>query len=195
MRGTLENGLRYVVRRHGHPPGRAVVWLHVHSGSLNETDRQHGIAHFLEHMAFNGSEHFAPGSLVPFFQSMGMTFGRDQNAFTNLEQTTYQLSLPDAKPETVAKAMTWMADVLGGLLLLPKEIDAERQIIQEERRRGPGPQQRPRPGPRAHRARRVAWGSRRDTIGTEASIDSGSRRRTSATTTARGTRRRTRRSS
>ncbi|MFO0934813.1 MAG: insulinase family protein [Planctomycetota bacterium] len=170
VRGTLDNGLRYVVRRHGHPPGRAVVWLHVHSGSLNETDRQHGIAHFLEHMAFNGSEHFPPGSLVPFFQSMGMTFGRDQNAFTNLEQTTYQLSLPDAKPETVAKAMTWMADVLGGLLLLPKEIDAERQIIQEERRRGLSGRQRVRDQIRARIAPGALW-ARRDTIGTEASID------------------------
>src|SRR5205085_4412970 len=83
LRGELENGLRYVIQRHGEPPGRATVWLHVHSGSMNETERQRGLAHYLEHMAFNGSKNFPPGSLVPFFESLGLTFGRDQNAFTN----------------------------------------------------------------------------------------------------------------
>ena len=170
VRGTLENGLTYLVRRHAHPPGRATVWLHIHSGSLNETDRQRGIAHYLEHMAFNGSEHFPPGTVVPFFQSLGMTFGRDQNAFTNVEQTTYQLSLPDARPETVGKAMTYFADVLHRLLLSPKEIDAERQIIQEERRRGLSGRQRVRDLVRDRIAPGSRW-SQRETIGTEATID------------------------
>ena len=65
--GELENGLRYIVRQHSNPPGRAVMWIHVSTGSLNETDQQRGIAHFLEHMAFNGSENFPPGSVIPFF--------------------------------------------------------------------------------------------------------------------------------
>src|SRR6185503_8343066 len=134
--GELDNGLKYIVRQHAVPPGRAVVWMHMSTGSLNETDRQRGLAHYLEHMAFNGSPNFPPGSVVPFFQSLGMTFGRDQNAFTNMEQTTYQLSLPDAKPETLGKGMTFFSDILYQLALTPKEIDAERQIIQEERRRG-----------------------------------------------------------
>ncbi|MBL8875058.1 MAG: insulinase family protein [Phycisphaerae bacterium] len=140
--GKLENGLEYIVRRHSVPEGRAVVWVHMHTGSLNETDPQRGIAHYLEHMAFNGSENFAPGTLVPFFQSLGMQFGRDQNAFTNLEQTTYQLSLPDTKPETLSKGLTFFADVAGRLSLLPDEIEDERQIIQEERRRGLSGRQR-----------------------------------------------------
>lgn len=140
--GKLDNGLSYMVRKSALPPGRAVMWVHIHSGSLNETDRQRGIAHYLEHMAFNGSENFPPGSLVPFFQSMGMTFGRDQNAFTSTDQTTYQLSLPKADMETLGKGMTFFADVLGRLSLLPTEIDAERQIIQEERRRGLSGRQR-----------------------------------------------------
>ncbi|TWT44229.1 Peptidase M16 inactive domain protein [Phycisphaerae bacterium RAS1] len=140
--GELDNGLRYIVRRHAEPPGRATVWIHFHTGSLNETDAQRGIAHYLEHMAFNGSENFPPGSVVPFFQSLGMTFGRDQNAFTSFEQTTYQLSLPDAKPETIAKGLTFFSDVAAGLALSAKEIDAERQIIQEERRRGLSGRQR-----------------------------------------------------
>ncbi len=167
--GELDNGLRYIVRKHDNPPGRAVMWVHIHSGSLNETERQRGLAHYLEHMAFNGSTNFAPGSLVPFFQSLGMTFGRDQNAFTNFDQTTYQLSLPDTKPETLAKGMTFFSDVVCGLSLLPAEVDAERQIILEERRRGLSGRQRV----SDYVQERIAPGSLwavRDPIGTEETI-------------------------
>jgi zinc protease len=142
VRGELDNGLRYIVRQHDVPAGRAVVWTHIHSGSLNETDRQRGIAHYLEHMAFNGSTNFKPGELIPFFQSLGMTFGRDQNAFTSFDQTTYQLSLPDTKPETLDKGLTFFADVINGLALQPNEIENERQIILEERRRSLSGRQR-----------------------------------------------------
>ncbi|MEW6252784.1 MAG: pitrilysin family protein, partial [Planctomycetota bacterium] len=167
--GQLDNGLRYIVRKHANPPGRAVLWIHFHSGSLNETDRQRGLAHYLEHMAFNGSENFASGMLVPFFQSLGMTFGRDQNAFTSFDQTTYQLSLPDTKPETLRKGMTYFADVLYRLSLLPKEIDDERGIIQEERRRSLSGRQRT----MYYVLERIAPGSlygQRITIGTEECI-------------------------
>jgi zinc protease len=116
--------------------------MHINSGSLNETDKQRGLAHYLEHLAFNGSDNFPPGSVVPFFQSLGMTFGRDQNAFTSFEQTTYQLSLPDTKTETLHKGLQFFSDVLYRLALQPKEIDAERQIIQEERRRSLSGRQR-----------------------------------------------------
>ena len=169
--GQLENGLTYVVRRAANPPGRAVLWIHLHSGSLNETERQRGLAHYLEHMAFNGSENFPPGSLVPFFQSLGMTFGRDQNAFTNFEQTTYQLSLPDTKAETLRKGMTYFADILYRLLLLPKEIDNERQIIQEERRRSLSGRQRTGYYVLEHIAPGSIYGQR-ITIGTEETINS-----------------------
>ena len=140
--GQIDNGMHYVVRKCSLPPGRAVMWVHMHTGSLNETDRQRGIAHYLEHMAFNGSENFKPGSLIPYFESMGMTFGRDQNAFTSYEQTTFQLSLPKADADTLGKGMMFFSDVVGRLSLLPSEVDAERQIIQEERRRGLSPRQR-----------------------------------------------------
>ncbi|MFN0137137.1 MAG: M16 family metallopeptidase [Phycisphaerae bacterium] len=140
--GELENGMRYIVRKHPKPEGRATLWMHVHTGSLNETDAQRGIAHYLEHMAFNGSANFPPGAVVPFFQSLGMTFGRDQNAFTSFEQTTYQLSLPDVQTETIGKGMTFFADVLFRLSLPPKEIESERGIIQEERRRSLSGRQR-----------------------------------------------------
>src|SRR6266540_2864933 len=80
--GTLPNGLAYIIRPHKNPEGRVGIWLHVSSGSLNETEAQRGLAHYLEHMAFNGSANFPPGALIPFFESIGLTFGRDQNAFT-----------------------------------------------------------------------------------------------------------------
>lgn len=142
VKGELDNGLRYIVRKHANPPGRATVWIHIHSGARNETDRQQGIAHYLEHMAFNGSANFEPGSLVPFFQSLGMQFGRDQNAFTNFGQTTYQLTLPNVEPATLDKAFTFFADVVHRLSLSPVEIENERGIIQEERRRGLSARQR-----------------------------------------------------
>ena len=169
--GQLGNGLRFIVRQHANPPGRANIWLHIHSGSLNETDRQRGLAHYLEHMAFNGSEHFPPGSVVPFFQSLGMTFGRDQNAFTSFEQTTYQLTMPHADVDSLTKAMTYFADVLTRLSLLPAEIDAERQIIQEERIRSLSGQQRT----MYYVLERIAPGSifgQRIVIGTEETINS-----------------------
>src|SRR5262245_36541015 len=103
--GELENGLKYMVRKHSLPAGRTTIWMHMHTGSLNETDKQRGIAHYLEHMAFNGSKNFPPGTVVPFFQSLGMTFGRDQNAFTNFDQTTFQLSLPKADTDTIGKGL------------------------------------------------------------------------------------------
>src|SRR6185503_6173321 len=110
-------GFSYIIMQHAVPPGRTGMYMQVSTGSLNETERQRGIAHYLEHMAFNGSENFKPGTLVPFFQSMGMTFGRDQNAFTSYDETTYQLSLPSVEPETLSKGMTYFKDVAGGLLL------------------------------------------------------------------------------
>jgi zinc protease len=140
--GTLANGLTYIVRPHKNPEGRVSVWLHVGTGSLNETESTRGLAHYLEHMAFNGSTNFPPGSVVPFFQSLGLNFGRDQNAFTSFDQTVYQLALPDAKPETLEKAMLFMADVATRLTLPPAEIDNERQIILEELRSRSGVRQR-----------------------------------------------------
>src|SRR6266545_2850488 len=88
--GRLPNGLTYVIRRHPTAERRIGIWLHVSSGSLNETEATRGLAHYLEHMAFNGSANFPPGALIPFFESIGLTFGRDQNAFTSFDQTTYQ---------------------------------------------------------------------------------------------------------
>lgn len=140
--GTLDNGLSYIIKEHANPPERAALYLHISTGSLNETDDIQGLSHFLEHMAFNGSENFAPGELIPFFESIGLTFGRHQNAFTSFDQTTYILELPDAEESTLEKAMLFFSDVAFGLSLLPEEIDEERGVILEEKRTRLGPQQR-----------------------------------------------------
>ncbi len=142
VQGVLPNGIKYIVMKHQNPPGRANLWIHISSGSMNESEEQRGLAHYLEHMAFNGSDNFPPGSVITFFESMGLTFGQHQNAFTSFDQTTYQLSFPDTKPETIDKGMTFFADVAGRLLLSPKEIDEEREVIKEEKRARSGGQQR-----------------------------------------------------
>jgi len=140
--GELANGLSYIVMRHATPPTRAAVWMHVSSGSLNETEAQRGLAHFLEHMAFNGSENFPPGSVVPYFESLGLTFGRHQNAFTSFDQTTYQLSLPDNTAETLSKGLLFFSDINSRLLLGAEEIDAERGVILNEKTSRKSAQQR-----------------------------------------------------
>jgi zinc protease len=132
--GTLPNGVRYVVRANHEPKARASLRLLVHAGSLQETEAQRGLAHFLEHMAFNGSEHYAPGTLVEFFQRMGMGFGNDTNASTGFDRTLYLLELPDTKDATLAEGLRVFSDYAGGLLLKPEEIDKERGIILSEKR-------------------------------------------------------------
>lgn len=167
--GKLDNGLSYVVRRHNNPAGRISLWLHVSTGSLNETEEQRGIAHYLEHMAFNGSKNFPPGTVVPLFQSLGLTFGMHQNAFTSFDQTTYQLALQDVKPETIEKGMQFLSDVAGGLSLLDNEIEEERGIILEEKRTRLSPQQRVQEAIREKIAPGSTFG-RRLPIGTEETI-------------------------
>jgi zinc protease len=132
--GRLENGLRYAIRPNHEPKGRVSVRLAVQVGSLFENENQRGLAHFLEHMAFNGSRHFPPATVVEFFQRLGMDFGGDTNASTNFDRTIYQLELPDTKPGTMREAFTFFADVAGGLLLDPPQIEKERGIILSEKR-------------------------------------------------------------
>ncbi len=131
---TLDNGLTCLLKQHQTPPGKVTMWLHISSGSLNEAESQRGLAHFLEHMAFNGTENFPPGELVKYFESIGMQFGRHQNAFTSFDQTTYTISLPNTKPATVAKGLTCLADYGFRMSLLPEEIDKERKVVLEEMR-------------------------------------------------------------
>ncbi|HTM25858.1 MAG TPA: insulinase family protein [Vicinamibacterales bacterium] len=140
--GTLPNGLTYYVRKNSRPANRVLLRLAVKTGSLDEADDQQGLAHMLEHMAFNGSAHFPPGQLVSYFESTGARLGPHVNAYTSFEETVYMLDLPSDKPEIVEKGMTAFADFAGGLTLDPKEIDKERGVVIEEWRGGLGAQSR-----------------------------------------------------
>ena len=116
------------------PKGRASLRLLVLAGSLEETEEQRGLAHFLEHMAFNGSTHFAPGTLVETLQRLGMGFGADTNAATSFDHTIYELEMPDTAPATLTEGLQILADYGGGLLILPEKINKERGIILSEKR-------------------------------------------------------------
>ncbi len=132
--GRLPDGLRYVVLPNKEPRNRASLRLVVGSGSLYETESQRGLAHFLEHMAFNGSTHYAPGTLVEYLQRLGMGFGADTNASTNFDSTVYLLELPDTRPATLAEGLQILGDYAGGLLIDARQIDKERGIILAEKR-------------------------------------------------------------
>lgn len=132
--GRLPNGVRYVVYPNKEPQGRASLRLLVQAGSLMEEENQRGVAHFLEHMSFNGSTHYAPGTLVEFFQRMGMSFGGDTNAYTAFDHTLYMLELPKTDSATLAEGLRVFGDYAGGLLLLQSEIDRERGVIMSEKR-------------------------------------------------------------
>jgi zinc protease len=132
--GTLPNGLRYVVMPNHEPKNRASLRLLVLAGSFQETESQRGLAHFLEHMAFNGSTHYAPGTLVEKLQRLGMGFGADTNASTSFDHTLYQLELPDNSPATLDLGLQILADYGAGLLLEPAMIEKERGIILSEKR-------------------------------------------------------------
>ena len=99
--GTFNNGLNLVIRQSANPPGKVIFNLRVATGALNETAQQNGLAHFLEHMAFKGSEHYAPMKLLPLLSHLGMTFGADTNAHTTLTETVFKLSMPDTEPQTI----------------------------------------------------------------------------------------------
>jgi zinc protease len=136
--GTLPNGLKYFIRRNGRPEKRVSLRLAVKSGSLEETDDQQGLAHLIEHMAFNGSAHFKPGELVSYFERVGARLGPHVNAYTSFDETVYMLDLPTDQGDIVAKGVTALSDFAGGLTLDPVEIDKERGVVIEEWRGGLG---------------------------------------------------------
>ncbi|MFB9900631.1 M16 family metallopeptidase [Cerasicoccus arenae] len=132
--GELPNGLQYAIMPNAEPPDRVSMRLLVKAGSLQETESQRGVAHFLEHMAFNGSEHYAPGSLIEYLQRLGMSFGADTNAHTSFDETVYKLELPEKTPELFHEGLQVLRDYAGGLLLREQEIDMERGVILSEKR-------------------------------------------------------------
>ncbi|HEU4787834.1 MAG TPA: pitrilysin family protein, partial [Gemmatimonadaceae bacterium] len=136
--GTLPNGLTYFIRHNGRPANRVLLRLAVKAGSIDETDSQQGLAHVLEHMAFDGTEHFKPGELVAFFESTGMQMGPHLNAYTSFDETVYMFEVPTDKEGLVAKGLLALADFAERMTLDPKQIDKERGVVMEEWRQGLG---------------------------------------------------------
>lgn len=132
--GELPNGLRYAVRHNDTPTKTATLLMRIDTGSLNETDATRGLAHFLEHMAFNGSENIPEGEMTKRLERFGLAFGADTNASTGFVETTYQLELPDVSEEMLNETLGIMRETAERLTLDPEAIEKERGVIQAERR-------------------------------------------------------------
>lgn len=135
--GHLDNGLTYYIRHHEMPKQRCDFHIAQAVGAILEEDNQNGLAHFLEHMAFNGTEHFPGKGIINYFESVGVSFGGNINAYTSLDKTVYRLSdVPTIREGIIDSALLVMHDWACGLSLLGEEIDAERGVIREEWRTG-----------------------------------------------------------
>ncbi|GAC1612979.1 MAG: insulinase family protein [Novosphingobium sp.] len=136
--GRLANGMRYVVRRNTTPAGTAEVRMEVSAGSLDEREDERGFAHFVEHMAFNGSTHVPEGEMVKLLQREGLAFGADTNAETSFEHTLYKLNLPRVTPKLVDTALTLLRETASELTFAPPAVSRERGVVLSELRDGKG---------------------------------------------------------
>ena len=130
--GRLANGLRYFLRHNARPEKRVSMRLAVNAGAIQEDANQRGLAHFLEHMAFNGTQNFKPGELVSFLESIGARFGPHVNASTSFDETIYMLDIPTDRPGYIEKGMLVLHDFAAGISLLPEEVEKERGVVLEE---------------------------------------------------------------
>lgn len=140
--GKLPNGLTYYIRHNEKPENKVELRLVVNAGSILEDNDQQGLAHFTEHMAFNGSKNFEKNDIVSFLQSIGVEFGADLNAYTGFDETVYILPIPTEKEENVAKAFQILGDWANTVEFNPAEIDKERGVVLEEHRSRMGAQER-----------------------------------------------------
>jgi zinc protease len=138
VEGTLDNGMTYRLMKNSQPENRIFLRLVVKAGSVLEDDDQRGIAHLVEHMAFNGSTHFAENELISYFESIGMAFGPDVNAYTSFDETVYMLEIPADDPAMLDTALTVLQDWACGLAFDEAELDKERNVVIEEWRLGRG---------------------------------------------------------
>ncbi|HEU4562107.1 MAG TPA: insulinase family protein [Longimicrobium sp.] len=136
--GRLPNGLTYYVRRNAEPPKRAELRLVVNAGSILEDPDQRGLAHFVEHMAFNGTRRFPKHQIVEFLESVGMRFGPDVNAYTSFDETVYMLTLPTDTAGVLAKGLDILEDWAAGITFDSAEVRRERGVVVEEWRQGRG---------------------------------------------------------
>ena len=131
--GKLDNGLTYYIRHNEWPEHRAEFFIAQRVGSIQENDDQRGLAHFLEHMCFNGTTHFKGNDLIRWCESIGVQFGRDLNAYNSIDQTVYNISnVPSERTGVIDSCLLILYDWADGLLLEPEEIDKERGVIHEE---------------------------------------------------------------
>lgn len=140
--GKLSNGLTYYIRSNEKPENKVELRLVVNAGSILEDDDQQGLAHFTEHMAFNGSANFEKNDIVSFLQSIGVEFGADLNAYTGFDETVYILPIPTEKKENVEKAFQILQDWASAVSFDSAEIEKERGVVLEEERSGRGAEER-----------------------------------------------------
>ena len=141
--GKLDNGLTYYIRHNEYPEHVANFYIAQRVGSINEEESQRGLAHFLEHMAFNGSEHFKGNGIIEFCRSLGVEFGSDLNAYTSIDQTVYRVcNVPTKRATALDSCLLILKDWSNGLSLEADEIDKERDVVHNEWRLGEGPSQR-----------------------------------------------------
>jgi len=140
--GHLANGFTYFIRHNEEPKNRVVMYLVNKAGSVLEDEDQRGLAHFMEHMNFNGTTHFPHNELIDYLQKAGVRFGADINAYTSFDETVYQLPIPSDKPELLAGGISILRDWAHEALLDPTEIDKERGVVLEEKRLGKGAAER-----------------------------------------------------
>ena len=141
--GKLDNGLTYYIRHNEYPEKVANFYIAQRVGSIQEDDSQRGLAHFLEHMAFNGSEHFKGNGIIDFTRSLGVEFGSNLNAYTSIDQTVYRVcDVPTTRQSALDSCLLIIKDWSNGLLLEEEEIVKERDVVHNEWRMGEGPTQR-----------------------------------------------------
>ncbi len=132
--GVLPNGMRYAIRKNATPPGQASLRMWFDAGSMMEADDQQGLAHFLEHMAFNGSKNVPEGEMIKILERHGLAFGADTNAQTSFDETAYQLDLPKADDATVDDSLMLLREAAGELTIAPDAVDRERGVVLSEQR-------------------------------------------------------------
>ncbi len=140
--GKLENGLTYYIKKNAKPEKKVDLRLVVNAGSILEENDQQGLAHFMEHMCFNGTKRFPKNQLVDYLQSIGVKFGQHLNAYTSFDETVYFLPIPSDSPEKLEKGFQIIEDWAFNTVLTPEEIDKERGVVLEEYRLGLGAQKR-----------------------------------------------------
>ncbi|MDX1644928.1 MAG: pitrilysin family protein, partial [Thermoanaerobaculia bacterium] len=140
--GRLDNGLTYYIRVNREPAERAELWLIVDAGSVQEDDDQQGLAHFVEHMAFNGTKNFPRLELVDYLESTGMRFGPDINAYTSFDETVYMLKVPTDEPGLLETGLEILREWAQSVTFEEEEVDKERGVVIEEWRLGLGPEAR-----------------------------------------------------